>query len=298
MMRAADARSNRRFPFAGRAFTSLLVPAAALLPLFLLMPLTGCSTEQKVALEGDGSGRAEVEVELHPLMIRYVKDIAAGFSAPAEESASSAGRDGAAEGGDEGESFRAFDADRIRRSFSRIEGARIEQLELEGEGSLRLSASFHRVDELLPQLLPESGAGKKGAVIDADFTPPIRFTAEGGRRTLTLRIDRANYTAVYPLLGMQEQNALAAFGPQKDPYSEEEYLEMMRYALGDYAEPAEIEAALRSAGAELAVEVDGPIVAARGFKTEGRRATVRIPFLRFATLAEPIELSLTWRPEG
>lgn len=232
-----------------------------------------------MTLDGDGSGTAEVKVSLHPLMVRYIKDLSAGFGASGGTEGEENGGESAAGGGD----FRAFDEAQIRRTFARIDGAQIELLALPGEGELHLKASFRRVDELLPQ--------------DGEHVPPLRFTAEGERRTLRIRLDRRNYKAIYPLLGMEEQNAVATFGPQRDPYSESEYIEMMRYALGDYASAGEIEKALRGAATTLSVTVDGKILSAEGFETEGRTATARIPYLRFATLAEPIELTLTWRPE-
>jgi hypothetical protein len=280
----------RRDTAAHRLNRSLLrrstVPLISLTALLCAAVLLGaCSSSQQVELAGDGSGSARVEVELHPLMVRYIKDIAAGFSAPADENG--AGKDSEREntGSENGtSSFRAFDEQQIRRVFREIDGTALERLELPGPGTLRLRASFQRIDQLLP------GSRQPGV------TPPIRLQADGGQRSLEIRIDRENYTLVYPLLGMDEQNALATFGPQQEPYSETEYLDMMGYALGDYAGRREVEKALRGGGTELTVQVDGPIVAARGFEPaeNGRAATAKIPFLRFATLAEPIELSLTW----
>jgi hypothetical protein len=257
-----------------RSLSRIALLAALCGSLFLL--LSACSSEQRIVLSGDGSGTAEVDVELDPLMVRYIKDVAAGFTAPSEP-------DG--EAGKEGP-FRAFDAARIREAFTRIQGARIERLELPGEGSLRLSASFRRVDELLP----EHPAAEEAV-------PPLRFSSDGPRRTLRILINRSNYRAVYPLIGMDAQNAVASFGPQQDPYREGEYIEMMRYALGDYAGGREIEKALRGASTRLSLQVDGPILSAEGCTVSGRRATAEIPYLRFATLAEPIEIRITWRPE-
>ncbi|MCF7949693.1 MAG: hypothetical protein K9M94_13980, partial [Spirochaetia bacterium] len=91
------------------------------------------------------------------------------------------------------------------------------------------------------------------------------------------------------------QNMLT-FGPQPNPMTEAEYLDMMGYALGTYAEGDELKRVLKSQNLHIVVQVDGRITSANGFTQRDGRAEATIPFLRPATLYYPLELSLSWVP--
>lgn len=242
---------------------------------FLLL-FAGCSARQDVDLQADGSGSTTVRIDLHPIFVQYLRDLTAGLSADAR--GDSGGEDG-------GEPFRIFDEAKIAAAFARTDGATLQDFRRTAPGHIRLTASFDNPADVLPA--PQQPGAE----------PVVDFSESGGVRTLRFSLNSQNVSSLYGLLGMQEQQTMLTFGPQSDPLTEAEYIDMMVYALGTYAERGELKRALRSQNLQIVVQVEGEILSAEGFTLRDGRAEATIPFLQPATLFEPLELSLRWRAE-
>jgi hypothetical protein len=270
--------------------------------LVAVLGATSCSSEQHLSLNGDGSGRGRLQIDIHPMFVQYLKDVSAGFI----------------EGDMEDRQFSAFDVDEIEQTMEELEGISFVSALTEGEGGLDLSFVFSDPEAVLAaqslqELRSGDGRGKSGARPNADSgagtetggsaEPLVDFSSDGALRRLTVRVTSHNFSRLFPLVGVREQETLMTFGPQQDPYSEQEYVEMMEYALGDYEDAETIRKVLRRREARIRVEVDGEITGLRGFSDvpeaegRGRVAEAVIPFLRAATLREPLVYSITWRPE-
>jgi hypothetical protein len=198
-----------------------------------------------------------------------------------------------------------------------LEGISFVSALTEGEGGLDLSFVFSDPEAVLAaqslRELRSGGNGRSGSRPDTaagtgtggsgSAEPLVDFSSDGALRRLTVRVTSHNFSRLFPLVGVREQETLMTFGPQPDPYSEQEYVEMMEYALGDYEDAETIRKVLRRREARIRVEVDGEITRLRGFSDvpeaegRGRVAEAVIPFLRAATLREPLVYSITWRPE-
>lgn len=254
----------------------LVLPAFVIAGVFLLL-FSGCSARQDVELQADGSGSTTVRIDLHPIFVQYLRDLTAGLSMDSPD-----GFDGA-ESGTGGEPFRIFDEAKIAAAFARTDGATLQDFRRTAPGHIRLTASFANPARVLP------------APQQPGVAPVVEFSKSGAERTLRFSLNSQNVSSLYSLLGMQEQQTMLTFGPQPDPLTEAEYIDMMVYALGTYAERGELQRALKSQNLQIVVQVEGQILAAEGFTVEAGRAEANIPFLQPATLFEPLELRLRWR---
>ncbi|MFO7850596.1 MAG: hypothetical protein R6V67_11605 [Spirochaetia bacterium] len=275
-------------------FRSLL-SIAGLLSVAAFLLLSSCSSEQHLTLREDGSGEGRVVVDLHPMFIQYLKDVSAGFI----------------EGDMDDGRFSAFDIDEIAATMEELEGISLVSALVEEEGVLDLAFVFSDPEAMLffeADVPGETGesTGTRGdgsseeareASAESDSPQLVEFSSREDERTLEVRINSDNFSRFFPLIGVQEQETLMTFGPQPDPYTESEYIEMMQYALGDYEDAETIRRVLSRRESKLTVEVDGEITDLKGFTRDGNTAKATIPFLRAATLSEPLELAITWRPE-
>lgn len=244
-----------------------------LLTAFLIM-MTSCSSRQDIRLQNDGSGTASIEISLHPFFIQYLQDLTAAFSDPDQEA------------GD----FRVFSEEKISASFARIDGLKLEGFERKQTGHVTIDVSFTDPATVIP-VADETGA-------EPIFSFQQRKKEGKILHTLEMDLNSVNVQGIYSLLGVEERQNLLTFGPQPDPMSTDEYIEMMSYALGTYADKGTLEKALESREIEVTLTVDGEIVEARGFsidRGDKNTASLRLPFLRPATLEEPVNVSLTWR---
>jgi len=244
-----------------------------LLTAFLIM-MSSCSSRQEIRLQNNGSGTASIEISLHPFFIQYLQDLTAAFSDPDQEA------------GD----FRVFSEEKIAASFARIDGLNLERFERKETGHVKIGVSFTDPATVIP-------------IADATGAEPIFGFQQSKREgmilhTLEMDLNSINVQGIYSLLGVDEQQNMLTFGPQPEPMSTDEYIEMMSYALGTYADKETLKEALESREIEVTIIVDGEIVEARGFTMDidvKNTASLRLPFLRPATLEEPVNVSLTWR---
>jgi hypothetical protein len=211
-----------------------------------------------------------VRIDLHPIFVQYLRDLTAGLSSETDAS--------------EEDPFRIFDEFKIAAAFARTDGATLQDFRRRAPGHIELSATFDNPAEVLPAPQQEG------------IPQVVRFSSSGGERSLQFTLTSENADSLYSLIGLQEQQTMLTFGPQPNPLTEAEYLDMMGYALGTYAEGGELERVLKSQNLHIVVQVDGEITSAEGFTLRDGRAEATIPFLRPATLYHPLELSLSWKP--
>jgi len=258
-----------------KPFYQLILPGI-LMTILLIVLFSGCSARQDVELNADGSGSTTVRIDLHPIFVQYLRDLTAGLST---EGSSGSVTDSSGE-----DPFRIFDEFKIAAAFARTDGATLQDFRRTAPGHIELTATFDNPAKVLPAPQQE------------DIPRVVRFSSSGGERSLQLTLTSENVNSLYSLVGMEEQQNMLTFGPQPNPMTEAEYLDMMGYALGTYAEGDELERVLKSQNLHIVVQVDGEITSAEGFTLRDGRAEATIPFLRPATLFQPLELSLTWKP--
>src|SRR6056297_856281 len=252
-----------------KPFSQLILPG--ILTMILLISLfSACSARQDVELNADGSGSTTVRIDLHPIFVQYLRDLTAGLSSETDAS----GED----------PFRIFDEFKIAAAFARTDGATLQDFRRTAPGHIELTATFDNPAELLPAPQQEG------------VPRVVSFSSSGGERSLQFTLTSENVNSLYSLVGMEEQQNMLTFGPQPNPMTEAEYLDMMGYALGTYAEGDELERVLKSQNLHIVVQVDGEITSAEGFTLREGRAEATIPFLRPATLYHPLELALSWKP--
>jgi hypothetical protein len=118
----------------------------------------------------------------------------------------------------------------------------------------------------------------------------MEYSESDGKKTIRLHLDRSNYPRLaftFPLLASP---AFAAFGPQaNDTTSDEDYLEMVRFSIGDDAP-----ALLKKSYLTLTLDPEGEILSQSGGVIEGGAVVFRIPLLRLLILDKPLDYSVTY----
>jgi hypothetical protein len=137
--------------------------AGVLLPALVLFVLAGCSMNQSVVINPDGSGSADVRVVLGPLVVRYMEDILGSLGSGASNASG-------------GPAF--FDLGRIRRAFGEIEGVKLTELSSPSRSTLHLRLSFSDINSVFPVAV---GTGARTAA-----RVPLELTVKGGIKTLHL----------------------------------------------------------------------------------------------------------------
>lgn len=225
--------------------------------------LSGCGGRDLVRLHDDGSGRAQVEVELHPFFTAYLDDIVAGFS------------------GAEPGTLPLYDLPMLRESVRALPGVVLTRAEVSGRRRLSLDFTFSDAGELFSGREPS----------------PYRFRrlADGTKEAVfTLSVE--TWPAVRSFVPMSQEQGVETFGPQDPPYGRDEYVDLITFLLEEYAQVGDLEKMIRSRTVDIEVTVDGTITGVDGFDSfSGSTALVKVPLLDLVTLAEPVVLALRWR---
>lgn len=248
-----------------------------------VLTVVGCSMRQQVTIDPNGSGSAEVEVTLGPLIVQYMTDVIGSL------------------GNQPTDGGTLFDLSRIRNAFTGLKGVELTSLSNPSRDTLRMGFSFDDVNSLFPELTAAAeatggGSGARGPSISRQTTSPLVLTSHNGIKTLTLTLSRANWPAVAALPPFRDDPLLASLAPQGSKrYSEEEYLNLLEYAFADYANKQKIRQALTSSFMTIVLNVKGTVVSESGGARTGNSVTFRVPLIAIATLEKPIELSVSFR---
>lgn len=228
------------------------------LPGLVFLFFLGCSVSQDLTVAGDGSGTAELTIDIHPIMIAYYNDLMVAMS------------------GVEGE-FPVFDLEALTESFAKREGVELEATELRGRGSLAMTLRFEDANAL-----SESGE-------------IISFERSGSRRTLSLRLDRSS---IDEFLSFAPEETVSMteflFPPADGSLSSGEYEEQMAWALEEYGDPAFVRSVLRNAAIEVRVVPQGRILRVEGGERSGSAVIFRVPVIEALTLSESRLYSLSF----
>ena len=115
---------------------------------------------------------------------------------------------------------------------------------------------------------------------------------EYGSGSMKFHLDMDTYGAIEKLVPALSTPDLEVYGPRySEGMSEEEYLDMMTFLLGDGAGET-----IENSYIELNVKVPGVITKASGLEKKGSDvATLKIRLLDILVLDEPVEFELRWK---
>ncbi len=240
--------------------------AAVLLILFF----SSCSSRGEVFLSSEGAGKAKVSITLSPMAVRYAEDIAGGFSPNQRK-----------------EDFKIFDESKLQSRLDAMEGVKFLSSESSSAGRLDFAFSFDHIERIFPSRELSGG----------DL---VSFSEKGGLKTLDFNLNKDNFSAITGFLGLGNNEIIDTFGPQAgEPYTGEEYLEMVEFLFDEYASKEAVDGAVKTAsirfivsveGKNLHVTADSPVTAA----VKGSEAEIEIPLLAVLTLSNPVTFRIIW----
>ena len=247
---------------------TLLILTSILMIIFLVAVLGACSSRQDVYISNTGEGNISVDVKLDNMVVQYSRDLLGGFS------------------NTETEEIKLFDTDKISYIVSDLESVSLTDISSDSSDILHLELDFK----------------DPGMILDKPEIPGTPDVISFSRKSsgnvvikqLKLYLSRKNFNTVTALVGMKDTEVMDTFGPQENPYSEGEYLDLMEFLFEEYESSWRIRSILKSSEIIINLQVDGKIVECSGCTGSGSTAEIRIPLLDIVTLEHPIEVTVEW----
>ena len=220
-----------------------------------------CTMKQTVVIKADGSGTLAMHVEVAPLLHDYIARLSDVSDKPVL-----------------GPGGKFFDAEAMRRDFESRPGVTVTKASSPSKDSVDLELAFNSIQDVFTR--EES----------LKSTAALLYSESGGRKTIRLHLDRGNYpqlTRAFPLLASP---GFAAFGPQpNDTTTDDEYMEMVRFSIGDDAP-----ALLKRSIITVTLAPEGEIVSQSGGELVDGAVVFRIPLVRLLVLDKPLNYSVTF----
>jgi|GEM_PF-5562940 len=236
---------------------TIVVLAAA----FLL--LAGCSVKQEIALAGDGSGGAVLNVELAPMLVNYLQDLSGSVT-----------QDG---------SFSIFDTKTLSQTLEKEPGVTVRTAESKNSGTLHLELTFTDISRVL---------AAQGESVDSF----LRFSRSGERKTLVITVSQQVVKQLFsltPLSGsMVEQTLLP---PPESKMGKKEYIDYLSWAMEEYAPDGDAASIIGNAVIHVGVTVKGSILSQSGGVQDGNRVDFQLPVVDLLTARSPITYQITFR---
>lgn len=227
----------------------------AILIIFLI---SSCTVQQELLVKSDFSGTASGKVELHPVFADYLSSFSEITGGGPEFS---------------------FNLEEIREGLEKGPGTRVNSLVSTKPEELSFAISYTSLENLLSQ---EPGVSQSGL---------IRLSREGDIKKMSIYLDRGNYPALVKLIPALDNPLFSALGPLENKgISEEEYLEMMEYALGEEGPDL-----IKKSTVSMAVKVTGTVTNQRGGRKISGGVEFAIPLIRILLLDKPIDLYVEFK---
>lgn len=236
--------------------------------IILVVVLGACSSRQDVYISSTGEGTISIDVNLDDMVVQYSRDLLGGFS------------------NTETEEIKLFDTHKISYIISDLESVSLTDISSESSGVLHLGLDFQDPGNILDN--PETYG-----------TPDVisfsrRNSGNVVIKQLKLYLSQKNFNTLTALVGMKDSEVMDTFGPQEDPYSESEYLDLMEFLFEEYESSYRIRSIVKSSKIIINLQVDGKIVECSGCTGSGSIAVIKIPLLDIVTLEQPIEIVVEW----
>jgi hypothetical protein len=227
-----------------------------------LLLTASCSVKQTLLIKTDGSGSLAMRVEITKLLHEYIISLA-----------EVAGQTEMVKTG------KIFNPKDIQKGFESQPGVTVKRVETPKPDILEVDIFYSSIQEVFSKGDAAKSAGA------------ISYGESGGKKTLKLHLDRATYkqlSVVFPLLA---DPMFAGLGPQaNEKISDEEYLEMVRFSLGD-----EGPGLLKKSFIDLTIKPEGEIVSQTGGTLANGGVLFRIPLLRLLVLDKPLDYSVSFK---
>jgi hypothetical protein len=221
-----------------------------------------CSMKQTIVIRADGSGTLAMQVEVSPILHEYVARLSEVSDKPV------LGPGGA-----------FFDAESIGKDFESRSGITVTRAVTPSRDAVELDLTFNSIQDVFAQ----DQSLKK--------TAALAYSESDGKKTIRLHLDRGNYPQLARMFPLLASPAFAAFGPQpNDTTTDDEYMEMIRFSIGDDAP-----ALLRRSVVTLTLAPEGQILTQSGGEITGNAVIFRIPLLRLLVLDRALDYSVTFK---
>ncbi|TVR67892.1 MAG: hypothetical protein EA427_12205 [Spirochaetaceae bacterium] len=247
-----------------RSPTRALRIIPVLLPV-LLLALAGCSAQQAIMIRSDGSGEADIRIELDPVFSAYLLDLTASL-----------GADGS------GEAASIFDLPLLRESFAAEPGLSLQLASSPSPEELNLVVEFESLATLF-------------ALRRSRLAGAFRFERTDSLRRLAVRVDRSTIENMVALVGIDPFVSESLLPPERG-MSAAEYRDFLVWALEEYEDGRPVATVINDSAVQTRITPSGTINQVRGGLRAGSTAVFRTPLVEAVTTPAPLEYSLIFTP--
>ena len=238
--------------------------------LIIILFLNSCSSRQDVYISDTGEGRVSIDINIDKMLTAYARDLLGGFS------------------NTNSNEINLFDIKKISSIISELESVSHSDISSDSSEMLHLELDF-------------TDPGKIFDNSEVSETPGLisfsnRIVDNKDRKRISLYLSKDNFSTALSLVGMKDSEILETFGPQDNPYTDEEYLDLMEFLFEEYETSYKIRSIVKSSEVLINLKVDGKIISCNGCSSSesGTSVIIQIPLLDIVTLEKPIEIVVEW----
>jgi len=225
------------------------------------IPLLSCTMKQEIFLNNDGSGTANVEINLKSFVIPTIEDLA--------------------------EVSPDIDPDELlspeKISESMLLNPEVSNVHAERplKDRLKIDFDFGSIEDLFEQTEDE-----------VQSSGLIKINKTANETKLTLTINKDTYRGFSSIIPNIDDPTMSALAPDPDmDVSESEYLDMIEFFFGDDGPAGVLDSMLN-----LVINVDGTITDQQGGKKLGNnKVEFNVPLIRILLLDRNLVYSITYR---
>jgi len=228
----------------------------------LALGLAGCSADQKIVLNENGSGQGHLDIRLDPVFVAYLSDVGMGFGAHTDAP--------------------LFDAEAVRGAFAERPGVTLNSIEVPRRDQLILDISFESVEHVL-------------AMEGQSLARFLRFERTKGFRRIAAEIDRRAIEHFTELSGI-DPVVVESLMPPVPGMSRREYQDHLAWALEEYTHDRSLDAVFRDAVVVTDLFPSGKVVQLDGGVRQGDGVRFNTSLVEAVTTPRPLRYSVVFVP--
>ncbi len=228
--------------------------------IILSVLLLSCTIKQDILINSNGSGSFSGEIVLHEMFINYISSL--------EEIMK----------GSKPEEGQLFKIEEIRSGLELNPDIKVVNISTPDPNTLSIKFNFTDIEKLL--------TGEEAVSTDI-----ISFTTKGEIKTLAINLNRDNFHQLYPLFPILKNPLFEALGPiENSGLTEEEYLEMMEYAMGEESHEVILQSYIKAR-----ITINGTLISQKGGEAANGTVLIKIPLIKMLLLEEPLNYLIVFK---
>lgn len=239
----------------------------------ILFPFFSCTADIVIDVKKAADGNVELQVNLDPILTRYIFDLQSTFTNVSPE-----------------EAEQLFDPAKTKELLEKSKTVSVVSMDSSNKNKIKMKLAFKPLEQVVDEgdrLLEKEIQKQIRKVMDLKV-------AKNGIKTATFHLDKDNFESLINVIPPEAQPLVAIFAPPGYKVDRDEYLEALKLNFIAY-DSEYIGEEIKKSKLKMKIHFEGELISASGGTLKGKTLNVEVPLMDLLLLEKPFEFEIQFR---